>query len=163
MLVNGRRSTPKMPGSSSALSGAGQRPRMVRTRRGGLTTTSYTFSPARGIQVATPKIEILVQRLTTGHYWKSLDKLNEEDLNTWRHLSSVGINEIRDMPCNARSCLAFKASDSSCVGFRYVDGTVGDKAGTQGSDIVSGYYCSGTSEEFAQGQSLPSVHMRNFA
>lgn len=98
-----------------------------------------------------PLIEILLQRLAGGYHWKDPGKINEEFLTAWGHLSSVGVSEIMEIPCDAGDCIAFKASYSSCVGFMYVDGTLGDRT-ADGPDLVKGYYCSGSTEEIAPEQ-----------
>ena len=98
-----------------------------------------------------PGIEILVQRLTTLYYWKPPPKMDEQSLFFWRHLEKVGVSEIRKVPCDALDCVAFKALHSRCVGFQFVDGSLGNRQ-EQGSDFVRGYYCSGSSEEIAPEQ-----------
>ena len=99
-----------------------------------------------------PRIQIILQQLAPQRYWSRVDEINEKSLTAWNHLKKVGVSEIEEIPCDAGDCLAFKASSSSCVGFQYVDGTLGDRAGTQGSDLVSGYYCAGPLEEMAPEQ-----------
>ena len=112
----------------------------------------YLFTGAWHSGGYPPLIEIIVYRLAPEHYWRRLDEINEEFLTSWNHLDRVGVSEVKDMPCDAGNCLAFKAGGSSCAGFRYVDGTLGDRGGTQGSDLVGGYYCSGTTEDIASEQ-----------
>ena len=126
----------------------------------GLGSYSETWNDAYTVHLLTaswrdgtyPRIEVLVQQLAPQRYWRSVGEVNEKRLTSWNHLKTMGVSEIKKVPCDGLSCVAFKVNTANCVGFLYVDGTLGYGNEQQGSDLISGYYCAGPLEEIAPEQ-----------
>ncbi len=89
-----------------------------------------------------PRLELILQRLAPGKYWKKVGKLDKKTLTWWKHLKNVSLGDLETFECRAAKCVRFTAEQVNCFAFKYLTGTHGERdSGDPGTDIVMGYYC----------------------
>ena len=89
-----------------------------------------------------PRLELFLQRLAPGKYWKRVGKIDKDVLTIWNNLSSARLGDLETFECNAHHCVRFTAEGVNCFAFTYLTGPHGNvDSGDEGTDIVTGYYC----------------------
>ncbi len=89
-----------------------------------------------------PRLELFLDRLAPGRYWKRVGKIDKDVLTMWNHLRNASLGDLETVECNAQHCVRFTAEQVNCFAFRYLTGPYGNiDSGDDGTDIVTGYYC----------------------